>query len=72
MGSGEVICSMTESARYSRRKTQCNRLEVQKNNIKKAVLDTTSNKIGQLDRKARKPWITQKMINKMNKGSRRV
>jgi len=26
MGSGEVICSKTESARYSRRKTQCNRL----------------------------------------------
>jgi hypothetical protein len=33
------------------------------------VLDTTSDKIGQLDRKPRKPWITQKMINKMDEKS---
>lgn len=26
MGSGEVICSVTESARYSGRKTQCNQM----------------------------------------------
>ena len=47
-------------------------VEVQWNNNKKSVLDTMSDKIGQLDRKARKPWITQKVINKMNKGNRRV
>ena len=41
-------------------------VEVQWNNIKKSVLDTMSGKIGQLDRKARKPWITQKVINKMD------
>jgi hypothetical protein len=40
-------------------------VEVQWNNIKKSVPDTMSDKIGQLDRKARKPWITQKVINKM-------
>jgi len=41
--------------------------------LKKSVLDTMRDKIGQLDRKARKPWITQKMIKKwMNEGKRRV
>jgi hypothetical protein len=41
-------------------------VEVQWNNIKKSVLDTMSDKIGQLDRKARKVWITQKVINTMD------
>ena len=41
-------------------------MEVQWNNIKKSVLDTTSDKIRQLDRQARKLWIIQKVINKMD------
>jgi hypothetical protein len=44
---------------------ECERgnLEVQWNNIKKCVLDTMSNLVGKVERKARKPWITQEMIN---------
>jgi type I site-specific restriction endonuclease len=47
---------------------ECERenLEVQWNNIKKCVLDTMSDLIGKVDRKARKPIITQEMINKMD------
>jgi hypothetical protein len=41
-------------------------VEVLWNNIKKCMLDTMSDLIGKVDRKTRMPWITQKMINKIN------
>jgi len=41
-------------------------VKVQWNNIKKCVLDTMSDLIGKVDRKARKPWITLEMIKEIN------
>jgi hypothetical protein len=41
-------------------------VEVQWNNIKKCVLDTMSDLVGKVERGARKPWITQEMISKMD------
>jgi hypothetical protein len=40
-------------------------VEVQWNNIKKCVLDTTSDLVGKVKRRARKSWITQEIISKM-------
>jgi hypothetical protein len=40
---------------------------LQWNTIKKCVFDTTSDLVGKVERRARKPWITQEMINKMDK-----
>jgi len=42
---------------YKKNLVQLN-VKVQWNNIKKCVLDTTSDLIGKVDRKAKKPWIT--------------
>ena len=44
-------------------------VEVQWNNIKECVLDTISDLVGKVEKRARKPWITQEMISKM--GERR-
>jgi hypothetical protein len=40
-------------------------VEVQWNNIKECVLDTLSDLVGKFEKIARKPWITQEMISKM-------
>ena len=40
--------------------------EVQWNNIKECALDTISDLVGKVEKRARKPWITQEMISKMN------
>jgi len=40
-------------------------VEVQWNNIKECVLDTLSDLVGKVEKRARKPWITRKMISKM-------
>jgi len=40
--------------------------EVQWKNIKECVLDTISNLVGKVEKRARKPWITQEMISKMD------
>jgi len=42
-------------------------VEVQWNNIKKCDLDTLSDLVGKVEKRARKPWITQEMISKMDK-----
>ena len=34
-------------------------------NIKECVLDTISDLVGKVEKRARKPWITQEMISKM-------
>jgi hypothetical protein len=36
------------------------------------MLDTMSDLAGKVDRKARKPWITQKVMDKMEEGSGRI
>jgi type I site-specific restriction endonuclease len=41
-------------------------VEVQWNNIKECVLDTLSDLVGKVKNRARKPWITQEMISKMD------
>jgi len=41
-------------------------VEVQCNSTKKCVLDNISDLVGKIDRKARKTWITQEMIKKMD------
>jgi len=41
-------------------------VEVQWNNIKECVLDTISDLLGKVNKRARKPWITQEMISKMD------
>jgi len=43
-------------------------LEAQWTNIKKYVLDTTSDLVVKVDRRARKPWITQYMISTLDEG----
>ena len=40
-------------------------VEVQWNNIKEYVLDTISDLVGKVKKRARKPWIKQEMISKM-------
>jgi hypothetical protein len=48
--------------------TECEsgNVEVQRNNLNKSVPDTMGDLIGKVERKSRKPWITQEMINKEN------
>jgi hypothetical protein len=41
-------------------------VEGQLNNIKKCLLDTVSDCVGKFEKRARKPWITQEMIGKMD------
>jgi hypothetical protein len=41
-------------------------VEVSWNNIKECVLDTISDLAGKVEKRARKPWITQEMISKMD------
>ena len=43
--------------------------EVQWNNIKECMIDTISDLVSKVEKRARKPWITQEMISKM--GERR-
>jgi hypothetical protein len=43
-------------------------VEVQWNSIKGCVLDTVSDLVGKVEKRARKPWITQEMISKMDEG----
>jgi hypothetical protein len=69
MGFGEAICSTTGSSleeKLGAIKCESGNVEVQWNNIKKCVLDIMSDLVGKVDRKARKPWITHEMINKMD------
>jgi hypothetical protein len=40
--------------------------EVQWNNIKENMLDTISDLVGKVEKTARKPWVTQEMISKMD------
>jgi hypothetical protein len=47
-------------------KCESGNVEVQRNNIKKCVLDTMSDLVGKVERRARKQWITQEMISKMD------
>ena len=41
-------------------------VEVQWNNIKECVLDTLSDLVGKVEKRARKPWITQEIFGKMD------
>jgi hypothetical protein len=41
-------------------------VEGQWNNIKKCLLDTMSDSAGKVETRARKLWITQEMVSKMN------
>jgi hypothetical protein len=41
-------------------------VEGQWNNIKKCLLDTMSDCVGKVEKRARKPWITQEKISKMD------
>ena len=46
---------------------------MQWNNIKKRLLDTMSDLVGNVEKRARKPWTTQEMIVKwMNEGIERM
>ena len=41
-------------------------VEVQWNNIKECVLDTLSDLVGKVEKRASKLWITQEIISKMD------
>jgi len=41
-------------------------VEVQWNNMKECVLDTLSDLVGKVEKRGRKPLITQEMISKMD------
>jgi hypothetical protein len=43
-------------------------VEGQWNNIKKCLLDAMSDCMGKVEKRARKPWITQEIISKMDEG----
>ena len=45
-------------------------LAVQWNNMKECVLDGISELVGRVEKRARKPRITQEMISKMNERSK--
>ena len=47
-------------------KCESGNAEVQCKNIKECVLDTISDVVGKVEKRARKPWITQEMISKMD------
>ena len=51
---------------------ECDRgnVEVQWNNIKECVLNTLSDLGGDVEKRARKPWITKEMISKMDERRR--
>jgi hypothetical protein len=71
MGSGKVICSIREmqdtlEEKVSAIESESVNVEVQWKNIKKCVLNIVSGMICKVDRKARKPWITTEMTNKMD------
>ena len=42
------------------------KVEMYCNNIKKCALHTLNFLVGKVDRRARKPWVTQKMISEMD------
>jgi len=42
---------------------ECGNVEVQWNSIKECVLNTISDLVGKVEKRARKPWITQEMIS---------
>ena len=44
----------------------CGNVEMQWKNTKECVLDTTSDLVGKVEKRARKPWITQEMISKID------
>jgi len=41
-------------------------VEVQWNNTKECVLDTISDLVGKVEKRTRKPWITEEIISKMD------
>jgi hypothetical protein len=41
-------------------------VEVQWKNIKECVLDTTSDLVGKVEKRARKPWITREMMDNID------
>jgi hypothetical protein len=41
-------------------------VKVQWNNIKECVLDTISDLVGEVKKRASKPWIAQEIFSKMN------
>jgi hypothetical protein len=45
-------------------------VEGQWSNIKKCLLDTMSHCVGKVEKRARKPWITQETISKMEGNGR--
>ena len=47
-------------------KCESGNAEVQWNNIKECELDTLGDLVGKVEKRARKKWITQEMISKMD------
>ena len=68
MGFGKAICSrqrMQDTLEEKLGAIECEsgNAEVQWKNIKECVLDTISDLVGKVEKRARKPWITQEMIS---------
>jgi hypothetical protein len=55
----------TQKEKLSAKECDCGNVEVWWNKIKKCVLHTMIDLDGKIDRKARKPLITQETVNKM-------
>ena len=71
MGFGEIIYSkptVQDTLEGKLGATECDsgNVEVQWNNINECVLDTASDLLGKVEKRARNPWITQEMISKMD------
>ena len=66
MGFGEIICSATLGEKLGAIGCDSGNVEVQWNDSKECVLDTISDLVGRVEKRARKPWITQEVISKMD------
>jgi hypothetical protein len=67
----EFICPRRGNARHSRKnlcKIECENMNVvaRLSSMKECLLDTLSDSVGTVERTARKPWITQEIISKIN------
>jgi hypothetical protein len=75
MGFGEILYSKqrvqdTLEGKLGASECDSGNVEVQWNNMKECVLDTLSDLVGKVEKRARKLWITQEMISKIDERRR--
>ena len=61
------MCQNTLEEKLGAIEGEIGNVEVQWKNIKECVLDTISDLVCKVEKRARNPWITQEMISKIDK-----